>query len=178
MWTNIQCCQFSAELLFRGSQDEPTLLLPLGSVLLSRAGLLHRAPGPPPWGLPCCPWTLLCRPWQPQGAGLILILGSTWLLQHHRGTGDQGMGREIHPPSSFPLSRDSIPQCETGNPEPDSDSKVRLLLALNENRKIIATEDGRGHSLSQWSSPGKGKAPSHYTGERNAVTALLRQQQG
>lgn len=93
----------------RGSQDKPTLLLPLHSVLFSKAALLHQqpAPVPPPWGLSCCPWTPPCSPWQPQGAGLILILGSTWILQHHRGTG------EIHPPSSFPLSRDVISQSET-----------------------------------------------------------------
>lgn len=68
------------------------------------------SPGPPPWGLSCHPWALDTTvhpgdPQQPWGAGLILLLGSTWLSWHRRGTADQGMEEEIHPSVSFPLQQ-------------------------------------------------------------------------
>lgn len=90
-WTNIQRCHSNAELLVRGSEDKPTLLVPVPTVRLSRAELLYQHQllshlhgdcpvVPAPWTPPC---TLVGL--SSQGAGPVLLRGNTRLLRHRRG---------------------------------------------------------------------------------------------
>ena len=137
-WISIQRCQSNAELLLRGSYDKPTLLVLVRTVLLSRAVLLYRqpAPGPSPWGPSCCPWALDTTvhpggPRQPQGAGLIPLLGSTWLCNIAEEQRTKAGEEKVTFRSASPWSRDVISHSETGSPDPNSESKASLLLALN-----------------------------------------------